>query len=95
MEEQVLRAKTIQALKCVDSNLSFTSANTGLYPSTSAELRFSRRIEFYGRRLYPNVREHVVPVQLGAHMGCSKAPCGVQEQCPWKLWLFHRSQIFK
>ena len=27
MEEQVLRAETIQALKCVDSNLSFASAN--------------------------------------------------------------------
>ena len=27
MEEQVLRAETIQALKCVDSNLSFNSAN--------------------------------------------------------------------
>ena len=27
VEEQVLRAETIQALKCVDSNLSFASAN--------------------------------------------------------------------
>jgi len=27
LEEQVIRAETIQALKCVDSNLSFASAN--------------------------------------------------------------------
>ena len=27
LEEQVLRAETIQVLKCVDSNLSFSSAN--------------------------------------------------------------------
>ena len=27
LEEQVIRAETIQALKCIDSNLSFASAN--------------------------------------------------------------------
>ena len=37
----------------------------GVYPSTFADLRFSWRVVFYGRRPWPNVRQHVGPCSWG------------------------------
>ena len=55
----------------------------GLYPSTFADLCSSWRIEFYGHCSWRFV------------WGALSPPCGVQEQCHWKLWQFHQSQVFK